>query len=113
MKKLDGITKIAYTPRPPYVCAIFTSIRTGVQEGYDEMDELTFKEIETIEGYLGNKSFRDENGFGVNVSYWKDMDALKNWKENTLHKKAQVLGKEKWYKNYKLRICSVERDYEK
>ena len=104
MKKLDGITKIAYTPRPPYVCAIFTSIRTGVQEGYDEMDELTFKEIETIEGYLGNKSFRDENGFGVNVSYWK---------ENTLHKKAQALGKEKWYKNYKLRICSVERDYEK
>ena len=113
MKKLNEITKIANTPRPPYVCAIFTSIRTDVQEGYDKMDELTFKEIETIKGYLGYESFRDENGFGVNVSYWKDMIALKNWKENTLHKKAQELGKEKWYKNYKLRICSVERDYEK
>ena len=31
---------------------------------------------------------------------------------NTLHKKAQVLGKEKWYKHYKLRICLVDRDYE-
>ena len=113
MKKLNEITKIANTPRPPYVCAIFTSIRTDVQEGYDEMDELTFKEIETNEGYLGCESFRDEDGFGVNVSYWKDMNALKNWKENTLHKKAQALGKEKWYKNYKLRICLVERDYEK
>ena len=40
------------------------------------------------------------------------MNALKNWKENTLHKKAQALGKEKGYKNYKLRICLVERDYE-
>ena len=39
------------------------------------------------------------------------MNALKNWKENALHKKAQALGKEKWYKNYKLRICLVERDY--
>ena len=53
MKKLNEITKIANTPRPPYVCAIFTSIRTDVQEGYDGMDELTFKEIETINGYLG------------------------------------------------------------
>ena len=113
MKKLNETTKIANTPKPPYVCAVFTSIRTDVQEGYDEMDELTFKEIENIEGYLGCESFRDGNGFGVNISYLKDMNAPKNWKENTLHKKAQALGKEKWYKNYKLRICSVERDYEK
>ena len=74
---------------------------------------LTFKEIETINGYLGFEAYRDENGFGVNVSYWKNLQALKIWKENTLHKKAQLLGKEKWYKNYKLRICIVERDYEK
>ena len=102
---------IANTPKPPYVAAIFTSIRTNVEEGYDKMDELTFKEIETINGYLGCEAYRDENGFGVNVSYWKDLNALKNWKENTLHKKAQALGKEKWYKNYKLRIYLVQRDY--
>ena len=94
---------IANTPKPPYVAAIFTSIRTNVEEGYDRMDELTFKEIETINWYLGCEAYRDENGFGVNVSYWKD---------NTLHKKAQVLGKEQWYKHYKLRICLVDRDYE-
>ena len=104
---------LANTPKPPNVSAVFISIRTDVKEGYDEMNNLTFKELESIEGYLGCETFRDENGFGVNVSYWKDANALKNWKENTLHKKAQVLGKEQWYKNYKLRICSVERDYEK
>ena len=102
---------ISNTPKPPYVAAIFTSIRTNVEEGYDKMDKLTFKEIETINGYLGCEAYRDENGFGVNVSYWKDLNALKNWKENTLHKKAQALGREKWYKNYKLRIYLVERDY--
>jgi len=105
--------KIATTPSPPYVCAIFTSIRTNFDDGYNEMDKLTFKEIETIDGYLGCESFRDKNGFGVNVSYWIDLKALQSWKENTLHKKAQQLGKEKWYENYKLRICTVERDYQK
>ena len=84
---------IANTPNPPYVAAIFTSIRTNVEEGYDKMDELTFKEIETINGYLGCEAYRDENGFGVNVSYWKDLNALKKWKENTLRKKAQALGR--------------------
>lgn len=103
---------IANTPKPPYIAAIFTSIRTDVEEGYEQMNELTFKELESIEGYLGYEAFRDENGFGVNISYWNDMEALKNWRDNTLHQKAQELGKEKWYKNYKLRICTVERDYE-
>jgi len=87
---------IANTPQPPYIAAIFTSIRTDVEEGYEQMNELTFKELESIEGYLGYEAFRDENGFGVNVSYWKDMEALKNWRDNTLHQKAQELGKEKW-----------------
>ena len=75
------------------------------------MDELTFKEIETINGYLGCEVYREENGFGVNVSYWKDLNALKNWREKTLHKKAQALGREKRYKNYTLRICVAQRDY--
>ena len=78
---------IANTLSPPYVATIFTSIRIDVKEGYDEMDEFAFKEIENIEGYFGCETFRDENDFGVNVSYWKDMNALKNWKENILHKK--------------------------
>ena len=94
---------LANTPKPPNVSAVFISIRTDVKEEYDEMNNLTFKELESIEGYLGWEAFRDENGFGVNGFYWR---------ENTLHKKAQVLGKEKWYKYYKLRICLVDRDYE-
>ncbi len=103
---------IANTPEPPYVAAVFTSTRTELEEGYNEMNELTAKAIQGIDGYLGHESFRDENGFGINVSYWRDMKALKDWKDNTLHQKAQELGKQKWYKSYKLRICTVERNYE-
>ena len=39
---------IANTPKPPYIFAVFTSIRTDIEEGYDEMDELTFKEIKIL-----------------------------------------------------------------
>jgi heme-degrading monooxygenase HmoA len=110
--KTNILKKIAKTPSPPYVCAVFTSIRTDVYEGYEEMNDNLFKEIHTISGYLGNEYFRDENGFGINVSYWKDINSLKNWRDNQLHIKAQTLGKTKWYKEYKLRISEVQRDYD-
>ena len=67
------------------------------------MDELTFNEIESIYGYLGCEAFKEENDFGVNVSYWKD---------NTLQKQEKLLGIEKWDKKFKVRICTVQRDYE-
>lgn len=103
---------IVNTPKPPYVAAIFTSKRTSIEEGYAEMNEATFAEIEKIDGYLGYEAFRNAEGFGVNISYWKDVQSLLNWKNNQLHQKAQELGKKMWYKNYKLRICTVDRDYE-
>ena len=56
--KLNKITQITNTPKGPYVYVVFTSIRTDVEEGYDEMDELTFKEIENIDGNLRCESFR-------------------------------------------------------
>ena len=102
---------ICQTPQPPYVCAIFTSIRTSVEAGYEEMNEATFQEIQGIEGFLGVENFRTPDGFGVNVSYWKDMESLKYWRDNALHQRAKALGKKQWYQSYKLRIAVVEREY--
>ena len=104
--------KISPSPSPPYICAVFTSIRTNINEGYEEMNNLLFNEIKNIDGYIGNEAFRDKDGFGVNISYWKDLVSLKKWKNNQLHKEAHKLGKTKWYKEYKLRICKVEREYD-
>ena len=60
-------------------------------------------------GYLGIESAREETG--ITVSYWKDLESIRHWKMNLDHLQAQKLGKEKWYAQYKLRICLVERDY--
>ena len=31
---------IANTPKPPYIAAVFTSIRTDVEEGYEKVKEI-------------------------------------------------------------------------
>ena|SRR6185295_14539326 len=100
---------IAYTPEPPYFAVIFTTIRTNGDNGYADMAKKMEELASQQPGYLGIESARNE--LGITVSYWKDLESIRNWKKNVEHQLAQKLGKEKWYAQYKLRICRVEKDY--
>jgi heme-degrading monooxygenase HmoA len=100
---------IASTPAPPYYAVIFTSIRTDVDEGYEEMSIKMLELAQQQPGYLGVESARNETG--ITVSYWKDLQSIRQWKHQTDHLLAQQLGRQKWYEAYKTRICFVERDY--
>lgn len=100
---------ISDTPPTPYYAVIFTNIRTPGDQGYAEMakkmDDLARKQP----GYLGHESARDK--LGITVSYWESKEAIKAWKSESQHRLAQQAGKEKWYQNFKIRICKVEADY--
>ncbi len=101
---------IANTPKPPYYAVIFTSVLGEFKEGYSEMAELMVKLAQEQDGFLGIESARED--IGITVSYWKDLQSIKKWKENTEHRIAQEKGQTDWYKCYKTRISKVERDYE-
>lgn len=101
---------IAKTPTPPYYAVIFTSLKTTNNEGYENTGDKMIELVQQQEGFLGVESARD--GIGITVSYWRDLESIKNWKLNTDHLIAQRKGKSDWYKSYKVRICKVERDYE-
>ena len=100
---------ITNTPKPPYYAVIFTSVRTEDKNGYAEMSERMEKLVEKQEGFLGFESARQE--LGITVSYWKDLESIRKWKQNLDHLEAQQKGKSIWYKSYKTRIALVERDY--
>ncbi|WP_421260311.1 antibiotic biosynthesis monooxygenase family protein [Aeromonas sp. 600774] len=100
---------IANTPEPPYYAVIFTSLRTDKDAGYGAMAERMVELAQRQSGFLGMESARD--GVGITVSYWRDLESIRNWKAELEHKEAQRLGREKWYSAFKTRIARVERDY--
>lgn len=100
----------ANTPTPPYYAVIFSSVRTSEDAGYSDLSDQLVELVQNQEGFLGMESARNE--IGITVSYWKDLESIRMWKENNLHKIAQQNGKKLWYKSFKVRICKVERDYE-
>ncbi|MGK4567602.1 antibiotic biosynthesis monooxygenase family protein [Flavobacterium sp. 3HN19-14] len=93
----------------PYYAVIFTSTRTEADENYGETAELMVKMAAEQPGFLGVESARDE--IGITVSYWKDLESIKNWKKVIEHKTAQQKGRNTWYENYTVRIALVEREY--
>ena len=100
---------IAKTPKPPYYAVIFTSVRTEGDNGYSQMADEMEKLVKEQPGFLGYESARNETG--ITVSYWKDLESIKKWKENNFHKIAREKGREEWYGKFKVRIAKVERDY--
>lgn len=100
---------IASTPEPPYYAVIFTSVLAVGDDGYAEMADKMVELAQDQDGFLGIESAR--NQLGISVSYWKDEESIKAWKENIEHTVARQLGREKWYQSFMTRVAKVERDY--
>ncbi len=81
-----------HTPQPPDYVVIFTSKRTESDNGYKQMAEKMMELVSQQPGFLGAESVRDDS-LGITVSYFDSLEAIKNWKENTMHKIAQEKGK--------------------
>lgn len=99
----------ADTPRPPYVAVIFTSIRTDGDHGYAAMAGSMAALARRQPGFLGIESARDS--LGITVSYWTDQQAARAWKQVAQHLVAQRRGREVWYRDYRVRVATVEHDY--
>jgi len=100
---------IANTPATPYYAVIFSSLKNPDDSGYEAMSLRMEELVKQQPGYLGHESVRD--GLGITVSYWNSLEAIRNWKANSEHLFAQATGRQKWYADFKVRICKVERDY--
>ena len=100
---------IAKTPQPPYYAVIFTSARTEIEDNYAETADKMVELAQEQDGFLGIEFAREESG--ITVSYWRDLEAIKNWRENAEHTMAREKGRKDWYKAFKTRISKVERDY--
>lgn len=100
---------LANTPNPPYYAVIFSAVTTDRLEGYAEMSAKMHELARTIDGFLGVESAGDKEE--ITVSYWRDLEAIQEWKLNTDHQVAKAQGRKDWYKKYISRIAKVEREY--
>jgi heme-degrading monooxygenase HmoA len=93
-------------PAKDYYAVIFCSTKSENLAGYAEMDELTLKLAQEQPGFLGYESANND-GQGIFISYWQDMNAINNWRQNSTHLMAKAQANN-WYKRYLSQVCKVE-----
>ena len=94
----------------PCYAVIFTATLAEDNVGYVAMAKKLQGLVENQPGYLGVRSVTERKR-EVTVSYWRTLEDIQNWKERPHHATAQALGKSKWYSDYQVEICKMERGY--
>jgi heme-degrading monooxygenase HmoA len=99
-------------PEKSAIAVIFIAMRSDEDEvGYARaalrMDELAAQQP----GYLGIDSVRGADGLGLTVSYWVDEASALDWKTNAEHVAVRALGRDRWYRHYRLIVTQVFRSY--
>ena len=69
--------------------------------------------LEEIDGFISIERFESlyEPGKILSLSFFRDEQAVARWRALDSHRKAQVRGRAGVFKDYRLRVAGVIRDY--
>ncbi|MEE2745506.1 MAG: antibiotic biosynthesis monooxygenase [Pseudomonadota bacterium] len=72
------------------------------------------EELEKIDGFLSVERFQSlvNRNKLVSLSFWRDEQAIINWRNHIMHKKAQTEGYATIFSNYRIRVAEITRDYD-
>ena len=85
------------------------------RQGYLDWAAELKSELETMEGLLSIERFQSltDPGKLLSLQFWRDEECLAKWRQLEAHRAAQSAGRRTMFKEYRLRIAEVVRDYGK
>ena len=90
----------------------FTPIE-GHFADYKALAEGLADDVNKAEGFISIERFESISTRGkfVSLSFWRDEESVRRWREHEDHRKAQNVGRNSIFQDYRLRVVSVLRDY--
>lgn len=87
-------------------------VESRAREYFDLAAELRPKLAE-IDGFISIERFESlaNPGKFLSLSYWRDEAAIQAWRNLEQHRQAQSAGRAGIFKDYRIRVASVMRDY--
>lgn len=85
----------------------------GRRDAYLDTAAGLRKQLETLDGFISVERFESLTTPGkmLSLSFWRDEHALAQWRNVEAHRRAQHLGRTSLFRDYRLRIAHVIRDY--
>lgn len=69
--------------------------------------------LDDIDGFISIERFQSlsDEGRVLSLSFWRDEEAVVQWRNVEAHRAAQDAGRSGVFHNYRLRVAYVVRDY--
>jgi heme-degrading monooxygenase HmoA len=85
----------------------------GRRQEYFDLAAGLADELKKIDGFVSIERFQSVNDPEkfVSLSFWRDEDAVRRWRNLQKHREAQAKGRGGIFKSYRLRVAQVLRDY--
>lgn len=82
-------------------------------QAYLDWAEKLAPSLRQIDGFISIERFRSLSTSGkiLSLSFWRDEEAVKAWRNTELHREAQAKGRGDIFADYRLRVAAVVRDY--
>jgi heme-degrading monooxygenase HmoA len=85
----------------------------GRKQEYLDLAAGLRPELERHDGFISIERFASLTAEGkiLSLSFWRDEEAVRRWREFEGHRAAQVRGRGGIFAHYRLRVATVLRDY--
>ena len=85
----------------------------GRRQEYLDLAAALRPELERSDGFISVERFASltDPGKVLSLSFWRDEDAVRRWRQFEPHRRAQAQGRGGVFADYRLRITAVIRDY--
>lgn len=86
---------------------------TGRVQDYLDIAARLRPELEKIDGFISIERFKSlsQDGKILSLSFWRDEEAIARWRQHEEHQAAQRTGRDRIFRDYRIRVAAVVRDY--
>ena len=80
---------------------------------YKALADGLAEDVRQAEGFISIERFESitQKGKFVSLSFWRDDEAVRKWRNLQKHREAQKKGRGSIFASYRLRVATVVRDY--
>lgn len=96
------------------IAVIFEALPHAQQkQAYLDAAALLRPPLDRIDGFISIERFESlsQPGKVLSLSFWRDEQAVQQWRNLEMHRAVQAQGRESIFADYRLRVAQVMRDY--
>ncbi len=95
------------------IVTVFRSrLNPGIEDEYMKWAIRMSELAPTMPGYISHKGFVAPDGERVTIVEFENEEGQNAWRQHAEHRDAQKKGRTDFYSEYKIQVCTVDRQHE-